>query len=66
MVYQYDSETKRQSGHTGRLPIPHTKKGFILNQELKLAEFFCTKGICHYKFIPTVYTVNLAYHMEVL
>ena len=68
LVYQYDPETKRQSGQWKTLNSPRPKKFRQSKSRVKtmLLTFFDIRGIVHYEFVPTGQTVNQVYYLEIL
>jgi len=67
-VYQYNSETKRQSAKrkTANSPRPKKFRWSKSRVKTKLLTFFDIRGIVHYEFVPNGQTVNQVYYLEVL
>ena len=66
MVFDYDSETKRQSEewHT---KSSHPKKAGMSRSRVKTLIVFCNgRGIVHKEFVPPGQTVNHAFYKDVL
>jgi len=68
-VYQYNHETKRQSGQWKTANSARPKKFHRSKSRVKkmlLIFFFDIREIAHYEFVPTGQTVNQVYYLEVL
>jgi len=67
-VFDYDSETKRQSEewHTKSSPLP--KKARMSRSRVKamIIVFFDSCGIVHKEFVPPGQTVNHAFYKDIL
>ena len=67
-IFEYDSETKRQSSewHTSNSPRP--KKARMSKSKIRsmLICFFDSEGVVHKEFVPQWQTVNKQYYGEVL
>ena len=67
-VFQYDSETKRQSRQWKSVSSPRPKKARMQRSQVKvmLITFFDHQGMVHHEFVPQRQTVNQHFHKEVL
>jgi len=67
-VYQYDTETKRQSAQWKTVNSPRPKNFRWSKSRVKtmLLTFYDIRGIVHYEFVPTGQIVNQVYYLEVL
>jgi len=67
-VYQYDTETKRQSAQwkTANSPQPKIFCQSESRVKTKLLTFFDIRGIVHYEFVPNGQTVNQVFYLDVL
>jgi histone-lysine N-methyltransferase SETMAR len=67
-VFDYDSETKRQSEEWHTKRSPHLKKAHMSRSRVKtiIIVFFENRGIVHEEFVPPGQTVNHAFYKDVL
>jgi len=67
-VYQYETETMRQSAQwkTDNSSRPRKFRQSKSRVKTMLLNFFDIRGIFHYEFVPTGQTVNHVYYLEVL
>ena len=67
-VFQYDSETKRQSMQWKTAESPRSKKARISKSKIKviLVAFFNQKGMVNHEFVPEEKTANKNFHHQVL
>ena len=68
LVFQYDSETKRQSMQWKIAESPRPKKAHMSKSKVKvmLITFFNQKSMVHYEFVPEGETVNQHFYQQVL
>ena len=67
-IFEYDSETKRQSKEWHTSASPRPKKARMSKSKIKsmLICFLTVKAIVHTEFVPQGQTVNQFYYREIL
>ncbi|UYV71504.1 hypothetical protein LAZ67_8003523 [Cordylochernes scorpioides] len=67
-VYQYDTETKRQSSQWIERGEPKPKKARFTKSKVNtlLVTFFCINGLVHHEFIPFGRTINQEVYLGIM
>ena len=65
-VFQYDTETKRQSRQWKSVSSLRPKNACMQRSQVKVITFFDHKGMVHHEFVPQGQAVNQHFYKEVL